>query len=147
MKLTTKLSDLFCKLTNIRILPVLRKNGTFKISYVNFRTSEARALYLQFTFKDPWWLPRYEKHFGTADTPLAGWLFFYFGVLTEGIVYPGDEKSLIFDGDGNGYYYIGFATRAEADDYHEKVTAGEKFYILKDEVNSKILVRQASLDE
>lgn len=147
MKLTTRLSNLFCKLTNIRIMPVLRKNGTFKISYVNFKTMEARALYLQFTLKDPWWIPRYEKHFGKADIPLAGWLFFYFGVLTEGIVYPGDEKANIIDANGNRYYYIGFATRAEADDYHKKVTAGEQFDILEDKVNSKILVRQISLNE
>ena len=145
MKITKKLSDLVCKLTNVRFLPVIRKRGTFKISYVNFKTNEARALYIQFTLKDPWWLPHYEEHFGSADIPLAGWLFFYVGLLTEGIVYPGDEKAKIIDKDGNRYYYVDMS-REEADDYHKKTKAGKRFYILADNLNSRVLVREVTLD-
>lgn len=139
---TSFLSNLFCKLTNIRILPVLRKRGTFKISYINFKTYEARALYIQFSLKDPWLLPHYEKHYGKVDIPLAGWLFFYFGVLTEGLVYGGDEDAKLIDKNGNKYYYVPFDTRAEADDYHEKIKNGKKFYISKNDFKSKIVVRE-----
>lgn len=145
MKITRKISDLICKLTNIRFLPIVRRGGTFKISYVNFNTSEARALYIQFSLKEPWLIPHREEHYGDIDIPLSGWLFFYFSVLTEGLIYPGDEKAKIVDKDGSKYYFIRMS-RSEADDYHKKTKEGKRFYILNDTLNSKILVKEVTID-
>lgn len=140
MKIFKKFSDLFCKLTNIRIMPVVRKNGSFKISYANFNTNEARSLYIQFSLKDPWLIPHYEEHFGNIDIPLYGWLFFYFGLLTEGLVYLDDAGTGIKDSKGNNYYYVKFDTRKEADTYHELIKSGRRFKVYKNEHDKKIVI-------
>lgn len=146
MKLTQRLSDLFCKLTNIRILPVLLKKGTFKFSWVNFKTSEARALYVQFSLKDPWLIPHHEEHFGgeNVDIPLSGWLFFYFGALTEGVIYSGDENSILTDAKGDRYYCYK-VPRNIGDNYHLHIKNGDKFDISVDD--SHIYIRQIDSDD
>lgn len=117
---------------NIKVVNILRKRFTWKIMYINFRTKEARAIYIQFSLKDPWLIPHYEKHFGKADIPLAGWLFFYIGVVSEGIIYKGDENSKIVDNNGNRYYFKAFDNRKTADWYHNIVKNGGSFNIYLD---------------
>lgn len=41
--------------------------------------TKKRVYVLQFTLKQPWLLPRHEKHYSEADCNLYGWLFVYFG--------------------------------------------------------------------
>ncbi len=41
--------------------------------------TKKRVYVLQFTQKQPWMLPRHEKHYSEADCNLYGWLFVYFG--------------------------------------------------------------------
>jgi hypothetical protein len=72
---------------------------------VNFKTKEAYSIYFQFSLKDPWLLPKCDKHFGKGDYPLYGWLFFYFGRETEGIIYEtSDVDTKIKDRSGKHYY-------------------------------------------
>lgn len=126
-----KLSNLFVHTTHIKFIQMIREKGTFKFDFVNFKTKEARSLWVQFTLKDPWFLPHYEKHFGKADIPLAGWLFLYFGISNEGLIYMGDENAKIEGPDGEKYYYASFPNRKAADEYHEQVKKGVNFRILR----------------
>ena len=41
--------------------------------------TKRRIYVLQFTLKEPWLLPRHEKHYSSADCNLYDWLFIYFG--------------------------------------------------------------------
>lgn len=42
--------------------------------------TKKRFYVLQFSLKEPWLLPRHERHYGrTIDMNLYGWLFVYFG--------------------------------------------------------------------
>lgn len=71
----------------------------------NFKTKEAYSIYIQFSLTDPWWLPRYKPHYSKINIPLCGWLFFYFGRQTEGILYETEESDAkITDKQGQKYY-------------------------------------------
>lgn len=74
------------------VIDIIRKRFTWNVMKVNFKTKEAYSLYFQFSATDPWWIPRYEPHFGEMDISLYGWLFFYFGRLTEGILYKTNDS-------------------------------------------------------
>lgn len=54
-------------------MKIIREGTTF-----GFMTKK-RIYVLQFTLKEPWLLPRHEKHYSKADCNLYGWLFIYFG--------------------------------------------------------------------
>lgn len=43
------------------------------------QTKEIENVYVQFSLKDPWWIPKYDPNFADGTIPLHGWLFFYFG--------------------------------------------------------------------
>lgn len=86
------------------LLDVVRTRFTWNFMIANFKTKEAYSLYIQFSLTDPWWLPRYEPHLGEIDISLYGWLFFYFGRRTEGILYETtDENAKIIDKKGFKY--------------------------------------------
>jgi len=79
-------------------------------TFANFKTQECYEWYVQFSFKKPWWIPRYNPYFlNDGKWPLAGWLFFYFGRHTRGTIIPctdsdvGDGKKPIIDKAGNPY--------------------------------------------
>lgn len=74
---------------HIKILGVMRKHTTVMVTVVNFKTGEMFSLYFQFSLKHPWWIPRYDPHYGeNLDIPLWGWLCFYFGRETNGFLIP-----------------------------------------------------------
>lgn len=86
-------------------LHIDRKRFTWNFMMCNFRTKEAYSIYIQFSLTDPWWLPRYDPHYSKIDIPLYGWLFFYFGRRTEGILYETEEPDAkITDKQGQKYY-------------------------------------------
>lgn len=88
----------------------------------DFKTKEVYSFYIQLSLKDPWWLPRYEPHFGKSDVPLYGWLFFYFGRYTEGILYKTTEKDAkIADRHGNKYYLFPAEERKMSDEIRKAV--------------------------
>lgn len=55
----------------------LRVRSTFSVIV------KRKIYFLQFTLKDPWFLPRHEKHYKPEilDANIYGWLFFYFGTM------------------------------------------------------------------
>lgn len=57
----------------IHEIRLLRAKHTFVL------VTKKRIYVLQFTLKQPWLLPRHEKHYSEADCNLYGWLFVYFG--------------------------------------------------------------------
>jgi hypothetical protein len=76
-------------------------------AFVNFKTQECYEWFFQFSFKDPWWIPKYDPYYLNGKWPLAGWLFFYFGRHTRGAVIPcsqsqiSEGKKPVVDKDGN----------------------------------------------
>lgn len=121
-----KLSDLFCKLTNIRLIELGVLKSTVMLQYANFNTREFRSSYIQFSLKDPWLIPHHEDHYGKIDIPLSGWLFFYFGAKTEGFIYQHGNEGGLKDKDGNPYYVKSFDSQ-DAIDYHKKIVRGSRF--------------------
>lgn len=91
---------------NIKILSKGRKRGTFYFNIVNFKTQEVYFLYFQFSLKDMWLIPHYEKEFSKLKMPLYGWLFFYFGRYSVGFVEKSSDNSvrIITDKFGNTYH-------------------------------------------
>lgn len=90
-----------------KILSAKRKNLTWQFIVANFKTKEVRSVYFQFSLKDPWWLPKYDPHFGKADIPLWGWLFFYFGGRKEGMLCETtNDNAKIIDKNGKKYYFV-----------------------------------------
>jgi len=73
----------------------------------------------------PWWLPKYDPNFTSKNIPLYGWLFFYFGRLTEGLIFPTDEVDCkIKDSDGNGYHLYTFTERSLKDEVRHLIKQG-----------------------
>lgn len=77
-----------------RIAGVYRKGGTLGVHIFTRDYTGLRCPVVQFSFKAPWWLPKVDKHYfrdlrseGKWETIydydgwLAGWLFFYVGVI------------------------------------------------------------------
>lgn len=63
----------------------LRKRFTFGL------VTKKRKLYvLQFALKNPWWIPKCDRHY-LGDFTLFGWLFVYFGWLNH--PYMGADKA------------------------------------------------------
>ena len=73
-------------------------NHTYCIVYVNFKTLEIKSLYFQTSMKDPWLIPHYESD----RVPLAGWLFWYAGCKTDGLICPVSEYDIPFFSEQNG---------------------------------------------
>lgn len=110
---------------HIKILKIAKKNSTIMFHMVNFKTQEAYSMYFQVSFKNPWWLPKYEPNFGIINIPLYGWLFFSFGRLTEGIVCPTKEENMkIKDSEGNSYYLYRLLDRSTQDEIRGLIKEG-----------------------
>lgn len=92
------------------LIDIVRKRFTWNFMNANFKTKEVYSIYIQFSITDPWWLPKYEPHFGKEDIPLYGWLFFYFGRRTEGVLYETDNNDAKLT-DKNGQKYYLFKTK------------------------------------
>lgn len=57
-------------------MKLLRLKTTFGL----LNKKSGRMYLLQFTLKEPWLLPKCDKHYGgDSDIVLYGWLFVYFG--------------------------------------------------------------------
>lgn len=54
--------------------------GTFAIQFFDTDKLYINSYFVQFSFKDPWWIPHTE-HFYNKETNIHGWLFFYFGKM------------------------------------------------------------------
>lgn len=108
---------------NKKILFLKRIDFTFLVGIANFSTREVYNIYWQFSLVDPWWLPKCDPEFGKEKKPLYGWLFFYFGRDTEGVVVPaahGEEpaaKKPIYDRRGRLWHMYGFTNRQMAKDF------------------------------
>ena len=66
---------------------------TYGIVYVNFKTLESKYLYFQTSLKDPWLIPHYDPSY---KFPIAGWLFWFAGCTTDGIICPISEYVIPF---------------------------------------------------
>ena len=56
-----------------RLMRIIRLSTTFLFM------TKRRDYILHFSLKDPWLIPRHEKHYSSSDCNLYGWLFIYFG--------------------------------------------------------------------
>lgn len=98
---------------NVKVLFKKRINWTFAVKLANFKTQEVSDWYCQFSITDPWLLPKYEPEFGEEKYPLYGWLFFYFGRHSSGMVTKieesevQDHKTVIRDKYGEPYLLYG----------------------------------------
>ena len=81
------------RIFNKKILFAKRKRFTFLISVADFSSQECYEIYFQFSLTDSWWLPKYEPEFGKSKIPLYGWLFFYFGRRSIGVLFPSGNGS------------------------------------------------------
>lgn len=81
------------RIFNKKILFAKRKRFTFLVSIADFSSQECYEIYFQFSLTDPWWLPKYEPEFGKSKIPLYGWLFFYFGRRSIGVLIPSENGS------------------------------------------------------
>lgn len=104
------------------IIEVQRDGFTWNFMNVNFRTKEAYSIYIQFSLQEPWLFPKYDPHFSNLDIPLYGWLFFYFGRQTEGILYKTEDEDAKFsDLKGNRYHLFIAKERQMKDDIRKAV--------------------------
>lgn len=63
------------------VMELIRERFTFGL--LSYKTK--RMYLLQFSLKDPWLLPKCDKHYGgDLDIVLYGWLFVYFGYADLG---------------------------------------------------------------
>lgn len=110
---------------NKRIIYHKRIRGSFLFWIIDFDTQEVYSTLFQFSFKDPWWLPRYEPEYGKIKTPLYGWLFFYFGRETSGVIVPAKRgevstaKKPIYDRFGNRWHMYGFDDKQMAKNFRK----------------------------
>lgn len=112
---------------NRKIIFKKRIGTTFILVIVNFSTQECYEIYLNFSLTDPWWFPRYDPEFGKYKIPLYGWLFFYFGRKTEGVVVlagPGEKtiaEKPIYDRKGRLWRMYVFSDKQMAKDFRQRV--------------------------
>lgn len=99
------------------ILKINRSRFTWQIIKVNFKTKEAYTWYIQLSCKSPWLIPRVDRHFSNLDIPLYGWLFLYFGRVTEGVIYETQENDAKIRDKKSGtkYYMFSLNSRKEKD--------------------------------
>lgn len=87
---------------NCLLLEFKQIRHTYCIVYINFKTFEIKSLYFQASMKNPWLIPHYEPSYGSSSLPLAGWLFWYAGCTTEGLICPVTEYDIPFFGKQKG---------------------------------------------
>lgn len=127
---------------NKKVLFKKRLGGTFLFAIADINTQECYQWYFQFSLKDPWWLPRYEAEFGEDKSPLCGWLFFYFGRETKGVIVPASPddkptvKNPIYDKGGRLWHLYTFGDKQMAREFHK----GIKKYKATVSVNDKHIV-------
>ena len=74
------------------IIKKCKKDSTFYWTIANFKNRLLYTNLIQITLKEPWLFPKYEDNFGgIPGLRLYGWLFFYFGRVYSGILYPSEE--------------------------------------------------------
>lgn len=56
--------------------------GTVAAIFYNKELDIVNSYFIQFSFKDPWFIPHKEYRFNNGSW-LCGWLFFYFGNITS----------------------------------------------------------------
>lgn len=83
---------------NCLLLAFKQIRHTYGIVYVNFKTLEIKSLYFQTSMKNAWLIPHYEPSHGSNSLPLAGWLLWYAGCTTEGLICPVSEYDIPFFG-------------------------------------------------
>lgn len=77
---------------NKKIILFKRERGTFMWWILNKKTNKINNAYIQFSLKNPWWIPKYDSNFLNGKCPLHGWLFFYFGKIEAGELINGKVK-------------------------------------------------------
>lgn len=130
---------------NIKILDKRKVGHTYGCTIVNFKTQECYDLYFQVSLKDPWLIPRYRREFGKAKMPLYGWLFFYCGRMTRGIVYPinkseiSSPNKLLVDKNNRTFALCTVSERKLADQIRETVKTGRFCFDVKKEEEDTII--------
>lgn len=99
------------------LLKINRVKSTWQFMKVNFKTKECYSVYIQLALKEPWLLPKHDNHFGNLDIPLWGWLFFYFGRITEGLLSEtsNEDAKIIDKRTGKKYYLYRLVAREDKD--------------------------------
>ncbi len=115
------------------ILEIKRSRGTIWFVLASFKTKEVYSLYFQFSLQDPWWIPSH-KHIG--EIPLWGWLFFYFGRLTEGVLEEidageSDDKKMIVDRKGNAYAICTISGKQMREKVRSAIRRGAEIHVEK----------------
>lgn len=112
---------------NRKIIFKKRIGTTFILVIVNFSTQECYKIYWSFSLTDPWLIPKYDPEFGKNKIPMYGWLFFYFGRKTEGVIVltePGEKaiaENPIYDRQGRLWRMYGFSDMQMAKDFRQRV--------------------------
>ncbi|WP_097006333.1 hypothetical protein [Lacrimispora amygdalina] len=76
------------------IIKYWRKNGSFYFMKADFKYKTAYTDVIQFSLKDPWLFPKYKDDFaGYEGLRFYGWLFFYFGRVYTGLLYPSEAEN------------------------------------------------------
>lgn len=74
-------------------MKIIRKGTTFGLIF----WKKKRMYVFQFTFKEPWWIPKCDRNYGKRkDIVLYGWLFFYFGYTDFGGTHERERKTKTF---------------------------------------------------
>lgn len=113
------------RIFNKKILFAKRKRFTFLISIADFSSQECYEVYFQFSLEDPWWFPKYEPEFGDSKVPLYGWLCFYFGRRSIGVLVPSNAmeeskaKKPIYDCNGRLWHLYAFPDSGMAKDFRK----------------------------
>lgn len=121
------------------ILKKWKKDSTYYIMKVNFKTHLAYTDIIQITLKEPWFFPKYEDNFaGIPGLRLYGWLFFYFGRYYAGIVYPAfdNEKTNLQDKAGK-YYHIVFKDKIKNFKKYKNLLKLKNVNVLFEKINEK----------
>ena len=96
------------KIFNWKILYTYRLKWALAFRIANFKTKELYDMYFLITSVYPWLLPHYEAEFGKNKVSLYGWLLFYLGRQTVGVIGQDEnevdsDKKVITDRYGNTY--------------------------------------------
>lgn len=83
---------------------------TWYYMIANFKYNILYTNVIQITLKNPWWIPKYKNDFaGIKGLKMYGWLFFYFGRVYHGFLYPANEGNNggLRDKNGRHWYVLG----------------------------------------
>lgn len=115
----------------MKILKLDFKGGTFGVTMARPKKQEILTYYVQFSFKNPWWLPKKDSNFADLNVVLYGWLFFYFGYSVSGILVPNETGEFACNGQMYSVYGIDKSISLEV---HERIKQGYKFNVVDENI-------------